>query len=105
MSHAVAIGSARLINETGLHARPSVKLTQLAKSFHGHIELAISPDGPWINAKSPVKVMSFQAETGMSLYFRATGEGASDAIAAMVALVERNFGEGNPRGADGDSHG
>lgn len=105
MSHAVAIGCARLINETGLHARPSVKLTQLAKSFHGHIELAISPDGPWINAKSPVKVMSFQAETGMSLYFRATGEGASDAVAAMVALVERNFGEGNPRGADGGSHG
>jgi phosphocarrier protein HPr len=105
MSHAVAIGSARLINETGLHARPSVKLTQLAKSFHGHIELAISPDGPWINAKSPVKVMSFQAETGMSLYFRATGEGASDVVAAMVALVERNFGEGNLCGADGGSHG
>ncbi|RDV00820.1 HPr family phosphocarrier protein [Trinickia dinghuensis] len=94
MSHAVAIGSARLINETGLHARPSVKLTQLAKAFHGHVELAVSPDGPWINAKSPVKVMSFQAEMGVSLYFRATGDGASDAVAAMVALVERNFDEG-----------
>lgn len=105
MSHAVAIGSARLINETGLHARPSVKLTQLAKSFHGHVELAISPDGPWINAKSPVKVMSFQAEAGMSLYFRATGEGASDAVAAMVALVERNFDEGNLCGTNGDCHG
>lgn len=105
MSHAVAIGSARLINETGLHARPSVKLTQLAKSFHGHIELAVSPDGPWINAKSPVKVMSFQAEMGVSLYFRATGEGAGEAVAAMVALVERNFGEDNLCGADGDSHG
>ena len=105
MSHAVAIGSARLINETGLHARPSVKLTQLAKSFHGHVELAVSPDGPWINAKSPVKVMSFQAEMGVSLYFRATGDGASDAVAAMVALVERNFDEGNLCGTDGDSHG
>lgn len=105
MSHAVAIGSARLINATGLHARPSVKLTQIAKSFHGHVELAISPDGPWINAKSPVKVMSFQAETGMSLFFRATGDGASDAVAALVALVERNFDEGEGRGNDGGSHG
>ena len=103
MSHAVAIGSARLINQTGLHARPSVKLTQLAKSFHGHVELAMSPDGPWINAKSPVKVMSFQAEAGMSLYFRATGEGADAAIAAMVALVERNFDE--PHSGDADRHG
>jgi phosphocarrier protein len=105
MSHAVAIGSARLINETGLHARPSIKLTQLAKSFHGRIELAISPDGPWINAKSPVKVMSFQAEAGMSLYFRATGEGAGDAVAAMVALVEQNFGEDSLCDADGGHHG
>ena len=105
MSHAVAIGSARLINQTGLHARPSVKLTQLAKSFHGHVELAISPDGPWINAKSPVKVMSFQAEAGMSLYFRATGDGAGDAVTALVALVERNFDEDKVCGAEGDRHG
>ena len=104
MSSAVAMGSACLINETGLHARPSVKLTQLAKSFHGHVELALSPEGPWVNAKSPVKVMGFQAEAGMSLYFRATGEGAGDTIAAMVALVERNFDEGSVCGAEGDRH-
>ncbi|WP_206952084.1 HPr family phosphocarrier protein [Trinickia acidisoli] len=91
-----------MINETGLHARPSVKLTQLAKSFAGQLELATSPDGPWINAKSPVKVMAFQAEMGMSLYFRATGDGAGDAVAAMVALVERNFDENDICRTDGD---
>ncbi|MBN3786847.1 HPr family phosphocarrier protein [Burkholderia sp. Ac-20353] len=105
MSHVVAIGSARLINETGLHARPSVKLTQLAKSFPGQVEMATSSDGPWINAKSPVKVMGFQAETGVSLYFRATGDGASDAVAALVALVERNFDEDKLCQTDGHRHG
>ncbi|MCA8355910.1 HPr family phosphocarrier protein [Burkholderia cepacia] len=104
MSRAVATGSARLISEAGLHARPSVKLTQLAKSFPGLLELATSPDGPWINAKSPVKVMGFQAENGASLYFRATGDGASDAVASMVALVERNFDENDARQGDGSQH-
>ncbi|QCP54173.1 HPr family phosphocarrier protein [Trinickia violacea] len=93
MSDAVVIGSAHLLNPTGLHARPSVKLTQLAKSFSGSLDIATSPDGPWVNAKSPVKVMAFQAEAGVTLYFRAQGDGASEAVAAMVALVERNFDE------------
>jgi phosphocarrier protein HPr len=93
MLEPVVIGSARLINRTGLHARPSVRLTQLAKQFAGTIELALSEEGPWVNAKSPVKVMAFQAETGASLFFRARGEGAEQAVAAIVALVEENFGE------------
>ena len=33
--------NAMLTNEVGLHARPSVKLTQLAKSFKANIELAL----------------------------------------------------------------
>lgn len=93
MSDTVFVGHACLSNPTGLHARPSVKLTQLAKSFVAQVEIALSFDGPWVNAKSPVKVMSFQAEAGAVLHFRATGEQAADAVAAMIALVECNFGE------------
>ncbi|MGD5553826.1 HPr family phosphocarrier protein, partial [Xanthomonas citri pv. citri] len=48
--------SAVLVNPVGLHARPSVKLTQLAKSFTAKIEIALAADGPWTDAKSPVKV-------------------------------------------------
>ena len=50
-----------LTNAVGLHARPSVKLTQLAKSFRANIELALAPDGPWTDAKSPVQVMRVKA--------------------------------------------
>ena len=35
--------SAVLVNAVGLHARPSVKLTQCAKGFAAKIELALSP--------------------------------------------------------------
>ena len=84
-------GSALLTNDVGLHARPSVKLTQLAKRFGAHIEFARAATGPWVDAKSPVKVMRFKAAKGEMLHFRASGADATDALAAIVALVERGF--------------
>ena len=37
-------------HDVGLHARPSVKLTKLAKTFASAIQIAGSPEGPWIDA-------------------------------------------------------
>src|SRR5438552_15309950 len=84
-------GSALLTNDVGLHARPSVKLTQLAKRFGAHIEFARAATGPWVDAKSPVKVMRFKAAKGETLHFRASGADATEALVAIVALVERGF--------------
>lgn len=78
-------------HEVGLHARPSVKLTQLAKTFGSKIEIATNPDGPWIDAKSIVKVMGSKTPKGAQLYVRAEGEDAQSAVQAIVALVERDF--------------
>lgn len=89
------IGSSVLItHDVGLHARPSVKLTKLAKSFAARIELGLSPDGPWIDAKSIVKVMAAKAPKGATLHFRAEGDDAEAAIAALCELVARDFDEG-----------
>jgi phosphocarrier protein len=93
MPNSALVASAMLANAVGLHARPSVKLTQLAKSFASHVELALHRDGPWIDAKSPVKIMRVKASKGSMLYFRARGSDARDAIAALVALVDRRFDE------------
>ncbi|WP_316184806.1 MULTISPECIES: HPr family phosphocarrier protein [unclassified Bradyrhizobium] len=84
---------ALLTNEVGLHARPSVKLTQLAKRFASSIEVAIAADGPWTDAKSPVKVMRVKAAKGETLFLRANGTDAEAAIAALVDLVDRKFDE------------
>lgn len=86
-------GSALLTNAIGLHARPAVKLTQLAKSFRSTVEFSLSPDGPWTDAKSPVRVMRVKAPNGATLHFRAEGEDAPAALAALVDLVERRFDE------------
>src|SRR5436305_14885807 len=81
------MASAVLVNAVGLHARPSVKLTQCAKSFTAAIDIALAADGPWPNAKSPVKVMRVKAPQGAILYFRVTGPDAAAAPAAWPALA------------------
>lgn len=81
-------------HEVGLHARPSVKFTKLAKAFGARIALALAEDGPWVDAKSIVKVMATKAPKGSTLYLRAEGEDAEDAIEALVGLVQRDFDEG-----------
>jgi phosphocarrier protein len=99
-SQAAVTGSALLTNAVGLHARPSVKLTQLAKSFSSTISVSTDAAGPWIDAKSPVKIMRVKAPQGTTLYFEALGDDAQEAITALVDLVERRFDE-----VEGDDHG
>jgi phosphocarrier protein HPr len=90
-----------ITNPTGLHARPAVKLTKLAKSFAGATaHVALAEAGPWIDAKSVVKVMALKAPNGAALYFRAAGDEAAAALAALLALVRRDFDEGPAAGVD-----
>ena len=83
MSGKVATGSVLLMHDVGLHARPSVKLTKLAKTFASRIELALAGDGPWIDAKSIVKVMATKAPKNTVLHFRAEGDDAKAAVDAL----------------------
>ncbi len=84
-------GEAVVRDPTGLHARPAVKLTKLAKSFEAKVEIRGGGNGPWINAKSPNAVMKMKAGFGETLGVRASGAQAHDAVAALVGLIERNF--------------
>ncbi|TJW45680.1 MAG: HPr family phosphocarrier protein, partial [Mesorhizobium sp.] len=43
-----------ITHEVGLHARPSVKFTKLAKTFTAEVEVALAANGPWLDAKSIV---------------------------------------------------
>ena len=88
-------------HDVGLHARPSVKLTKLAKTFASAIEIAGTADGPWIDAKSIVKVMAMKAKQDSTLYLRATGGDAAAAVDALKGLVERDFDEDTAHAASG----
>jgi phosphocarrier protein len=85
----------------GLHARPSVKLTKLAKGFASTVEIASTPEGPWIDAKSIVKVMGMKAKQDSTLYIRAQGQDAAAAVEAMKGLIKRDFDEDRADAASG----
>src|SRR5262245_55986388 len=101
MSGTVATGSVLMTHAAGLHARPSVKLTKLAKTFASRTELALDPAGPWIDAKSIVRVMATRAPKDSVVYVRAEGSDARDAVDALLALVAGDF-EDSADGQTGD---
>ena len=85
--------SIRITNPTGLHARPAVKLAQLAASFDADVQLRIDDNEQWIKAKSAAKVMKLKATADATLHFRAAGEQASEAVIALIDFVQRDFDE------------
>ena len=93
MDDNIAISSATLTNALGLHARPSVKLTRLAKTFASQIEMTAGTEGQWTDAKSIVKVMALKAAKGVTLRFRAKGPDRDEALAALKELVASGFAE------------
>ena len=88
---AEAAGEAVVRDPTGLHARPAVKLTKLAKGFDAKIEIRAGRGDTWINAKSPNAVMKLKVAFGETIMVRASGACADSAVAALVGLIERDF--------------
>jgi len=80
-----------MTHDVGLHARPSVTLTKLAKTFASSISLTLDKNGAAVNAKSIVKVMAMKAPANTILVFEAVGEDAEAAVAALVKLVHSDF--------------
>lgn len=81
-----------IINKLGLHARASAKLTQLAAKFQ--CEVWMARERKRVNAKSIMGVMMLAAGMGSSVVLETTGEQAEEAFAALEALINDRFGEG-----------
>ena len=88
-SHSRAV----LTHAGGLHARPAIKLTQLAKRFQSAIWIALTENGPWIDAKSIARVMATKTPYMATLYFVAEGNDAAEATSALARLVESDFAD------------
>lgn len=81
-----------IINKLGLHARASTKLTQTASQFAA--EIWIERNGRKVNAKSIMGVMMLAAAKGSIVTLEASGEDEVAAMAALEALINDYFGEG-----------
>ena len=86
-------GKVRLVHAAGMHARPAVKLTKLAKRFQAQIFIRATETADWINAKSVAKVMALRAPRDAIVEIKAHGEDAEAAVAALVDLVATDFPE------------
>ncbi len=81
-----------ITNKLGLHARASAKLTQTAGQFSA--DVFISKAGKRVNAKSIMGVMMLAAGKGTKIELEASGADEAAAMAAVVALINDKFGEG-----------
>ena len=86
-----ASASAMLAHEGGLHARPAIKVVQLAKRYAAHVWIGTAANGPWIDAKSIARVMATKTPYMATLYFVAEGSDAAEATSALAKLVESDF--------------
>jgi phosphocarrier protein HPr len=79
-------------NKLGLHARASAKLTKLASTFRS--DVFMSRNGRRVNAKSIMGVMMLAAGIGTDVEIETDGADERQAMAALLALVNDKFGEG-----------
>ena len=81
-----------IVNKLGLHARASAKLTKLAGSFQ--CDVWMSKGQRRVNAKSIMGVMMLAAGLGSQVVLETDGPQETEALQALVALIEDKFGEG-----------
>jgi phosphocarrier protein HPr len=84
-------GSVRLPHADGMHARPAVKLSKLAKRFRSRIALRVAGEPAWTDAKSVSRVMAMRAPYDSLIEFQAVGADAHAAVEALIALVASDF--------------
>ncbi|MES2868186.1 MAG: phosphoenolpyruvate--protein phosphotransferase [Pseudomonadota bacterium] len=80
-----------LPNANGLHARPAAVLAQAAKGFAATIHLHTQQSSA--NAKSLVAIMALQTMHGDSVYLRAAGADAEQALKVLSELLASGCGE------------
>jgi len=84
-------------NKVGLHARPAALFVQTASKFQSDVNVSC-PDPKedklrTANAKSILGILTLGVFQGVEITVKADGEDEEEAVKALVALVENNFGE------------
>ena len=80
-----------ITNKLGLHARAAAKLVSCASHFLSDVHL--ERDGQRVNGKSIMGVMMLAASQGCTLEIVASGDDESEALGAIVNLINDRFGE------------
>jgi phosphocarrier protein HPr len=84
-----AKGSFIVINEKGLHTRPSTELVRCASSFKSQVTLFYQHFT--VNAKSLLGILMLAAARGAKIRIEAVGDDAEEAINSILDLARNKF--------------
>ena len=80
-----------ITNRRGLHARASAKFVNLASELPAKVE--VEKDGNRVCGTSIMGLMMLGAAMGDTITLHCNGEGCTDALDQLAALVTERFGE------------
>ena len=82
----------KIINKTGLHARPASEFVKCAKKYKSNIVI-YKDNGPEVSAKNIIMIMSQAFVGGNEITIRAEASDEEEAINSLSKLVRSGFGE------------
>ncbi len=81
-------------HEAGLHARPAAIFCKTAQAYQANITVKnLTRDTPIVDAKSIISLFKAAVSQNHTIHVTAEGEDEEAALAALVGLIEDNFGE------------
>ncbi|MCB6203439.1 HPr family phosphocarrier protein [Extibacter muris] len=84
----------KIVNPTGLHARPASDFVATAKKFTSKIKIKdLTADEEPANAKSILTVLALGLAKGTEAEITAEGEDEEQAVESLAALIESGFDE------------
>jgi len=78
-----------VMNERGLHTRPSTELVKCASTFRSQVTLLYQDIN--VNAKSLLGILMLAATRGSKIHVIAEGEDAEEAVDAILRLARNKF--------------
>lgn len=78
-----------VLNDRGLHTRPSTELVKCVANFNAQVHLTYR--NYVVNAKSILGILMLAAEKGAKISVEAVGEDAEAAVEAILRLAQNKF--------------
>lgn len=83
----------KIINESGLHARPASDFVRVAGKYQSNIKIGRTGSGSLANAKSIIFLLGLGLSQGTEVCIQAEGNDEIQAVDALIHLLETGFGE------------
>jgi len=85
---------AKILNHSGLHARPASVFVENANNFKSAIEIArVGEEEDSVNAKSIVLLLTLGLSQGEMAVIKANGADEKEAVDSLTSLIKSGFGE------------